>query len=53
MMSYHIWAMSHGVAALFSRGDQGRRPTPMSADDLLEAGTTLYLKGLGYFDGER
>lgn len=47
MMALHIWAMSHGVAALFGRGDAGRRPLPMSASDLLEAGMLIYLKGLG------
>ncbi len=47
MMALHIWAMSHGVAALFGRADGGRRPLPMSASDLLEAGMLVYLKGLG------
>lgn len=46
MMALHIWAMSHGVAALFGRADAGRRPLPMSAADLLEAGMLIYLKGL-------
>ncbi len=30
MMSLHVWAMAHGIASLFGRGDAGRR-TP--ADD--------------------
>ena len=47
MMALHIWAMSHGIAALFGRADGGRRPLPMSAADLLEAGTLIYLQGLG------
>ncbi len=47
MMALHIWAMSHGVAALFGRADGGRRPLPMSASDLLEAGMLIYLRGLG------
>jgi len=47
MMALHIWAMSHGVAALFGRADAGRRPLPMSASDLLEAGMLIYLRGLG------
>ncbi len=47
MMALHIWAMSHGIAALFGRADGGRRPLPMSASDLLEAGTLIYLQGLG------
>jgi AcrR family transcriptional regulator len=47
MMSLHIWALSHGVASLFARGDAGRRPLPMSAEELLEAGVLIYLRGLG------
>jgi AcrR family transcriptional regulator len=47
MMSLHIWAMSHGIASLFARGDAGRRPLPMSPEDLLEAGVLVYLRGLG------
>lgn len=46
MMALHIWSMSHGVAALFGRGDRGRRPLPMSAEELLEAGMLIYLDGL-------
>ncbi len=47
MMALHIWAMSHGIAALFGRGDAGRRPLPMSPEDLLEAAVLVYLRGLG------
>ena len=47
MMSLHIWAFSHGIASLFARGDGGRRPLPMSAEELLEAGVLIYLRGLG------
>ena len=47
MMSLHIWSMAHGVASLFARGDQGRHPIPMSAEDLLEAEVHLYLRGIG------
>jgi AcrR family transcriptional regulator len=47
MMALHIWSMSHGVASLFARGDAGRRPLPMSPEDLLEAGVLVYLRGLG------
>jgi AcrR family transcriptional regulator len=46
MMALHIWAMSHGIASLFGRKD-GRK-TPMSAEDLLEAGILVYLQGLGF-----
>jgi len=49
MMSLHIWALSHGVASLFARGDSGRRSLPMTPEDLLEAGVLVYLRGLGLF----
>jgi AcrR family transcriptional regulator len=47
MMALHIWAMSHGIASLFGRGDAARRSLPMSPDDLLEAAVLVYLRGLG------
>jgi hypothetical protein len=47
MMSLHIWAMSHGIASLFARGDAGRRSLPMAPEELLEAGVLVYLRGLG------
>jgi AcrR family transcriptional regulator len=47
MMALHIWALSHGVASLFGRGDAARRTLPMSAEELLEAGVLIYLQGLG------
>ena len=47
MMSLHVWALSHGIASLFGRGDAGRRALPMSAEELLEAGVLIYLEGLG------
>ena len=47
MMALHIWALSHGVASLFGRGDAARRSLPMTAEELLEAGVLLYLRGLG------
>jgi hypothetical protein len=47
MMSLHIWSLSHGIASLFGRGDAARRPLPMSAEELLEAGVLVYLRGLG------
>jgi AcrR family transcriptional regulator len=50
MMALHIWAMSHGVASLFGRGDAARRALPMSAEDLLEASVLIYLRGLGLPD---
>jgi len=47
MMALHIWSLSHGIAALFGRGDAARRPIPMSPADLLEAAVLIYLDGLG------
>jgi AcrR family transcriptional regulator len=47
MMALHIWALSHGIASLFGRGDGSRRPLPMTAEELLEAGVLVYLRGLG------
>jgi AcrR family transcriptional regulator len=52
MMSLHIWALSHGIASLFARGDAGRRSLPMTPEDLLEAAVLIYLRGLGLI-GER
>lgn len=48
MMALHIWSLAHGIASLFGRGDSARRKLPMSAEDLLEAGALIYLKGLGF-----
>lgn len=48
MMALHIWALSHGIASLFGRGDTSNRKLPMSPEDLLEAGVLVYLKGLGF-----
>jgi AcrR family transcriptional regulator len=47
MVALHIWAMSHGVASLFGRGDAARRTVPMAPEELLEAGVLVYLRGLG------
>jgi AcrR family transcriptional regulator len=47
MMALHIWALSHGIASLFGRGDAARRALPMSPEELLEAGALIYLRGLG------
>lgn len=46
MMAYHIWSMCHGIAELFGREETGRR-APIAAEELLEAGTAIYLRGLG------
>ncbi len=50
MVSFHVWAMAHGIASLFARGDDGRRMLPMSPEELLEAGMLVYLRGLGMED---
>jgi AcrR family transcriptional regulator len=50
MMSLHIWALSHGIASLFARGDGGRRRLPMQAEELLEAAMLIYLRGLGILE---
>jgi AcrR family transcriptional regulator len=52
MVSLHVWALAHGIAALFARGDSGRRPLPMSPEELLEAGVLIYLQGLGLAGGK-
>ena len=50
MMSLHVWALSHGIASLFARGDPGRRRLPMQPEELLEAAVLIYLRGLGIID---
>jgi AcrR family transcriptional regulator len=52
MVALHIWAMAHGIASLFGRGDAARRTLPMSADELLEAEVLVYLRGLGLTAGK-
>ena len=47
MVALHIWAMAHGVASLFGRGDGAQRALPMSVAELLEAHMLVYLRGLG------
>jgi AcrR family transcriptional regulator len=53
MMALHIWALSHGVASLFGRGDAASRRLPMTPEELLEAGVLLYLRGLGLADASK
>ncbi len=50
MVANHIWALSHGVVELFTRGKPGSR-APYSAEDMLESGTLVYLRGLGLIPG--
>lgn len=47
MVALHIWSMTHGIASLFARGDAARRTLPMPPEELLEAATLIYLRGLG------
>lgn len=47
MVALHLWVVAHGVASLFGRGDAARRSLPMSPEELLEANTLIYLRGLG------
>ena len=46
MVALHIWAVAHGVASLFGRGDGAQRALPMSPEELLEAHMLVYLRGL-------
>jgi AcrR family transcriptional regulator len=46
MVANHVWALSHGVVELFARGAPGGR-APYSAEEMLETGTGIYLRGLG------
>lgn len=46
MMTYHIWALGHGIAELFGMHGAGLR-APIEAAELLEAGVAVYLRGLG------
>jgi AcrR family transcriptional regulator len=46
MVANHVWALSHGVVELFARGAPGGR-APYSAEEMLETGTGVYLRGLG------
>ena len=52
MFSAHVWAMSHGVVELFARGGAGAQ-APFAAEDLLEAGIGIYLRGLGLLPPDR
>jgi AcrR family transcriptional regulator len=47
MMALHLWSQAHGIASLFGRADAARRPIPMSPEELLEASTLIYLRGIG------
>jgi AcrR family transcriptional regulator len=47
MMALHIWALSHGIASLFGRGDAAPRSQPKKPEEQLEEGVLLYIRGLG------
>lgn len=51
MVAAHVWAVSHGVVELFLRGNGGPQPWP--AEDLLETGIGIYLRGLGLLSPDR
>jgi hypothetical protein len=51
MVALHVWALAHGIASLFARGDAGRRSLPMAPEELLEAAVLVYLQGLGLTGG--
>lgn len=46
MMALHVWSLCHGIAELFGR-DEAQRRAPIPAREMLEAGTAIYLRGLG------
>ncbi|WP_158743938.1 TetR/AcrR family transcriptional regulator [Acidisphaera sp. L21] len=48
MVALHVWTLCHGTASLFTGPPSpGRRPLPMTPEDLLEAGLLVYLRSLG------
>ncbi len=50
MVALHIWSLTHGIASLFGRGRCEPR-VPVPAEELLEAATLIYLRGLGLAGG--
>jgi len=53
MIGLHVWALSHGIAALFAKSGAVRPPFPASPEELLESGVLIYLRGLGLMMSER
>ena len=48
MVALHLWSLAHGIASLFAGpGEGARRRLPMPPEQLLEAGTLIYLQSLG------
>jgi AcrR family transcriptional regulator len=52
MFSAHVWALSHGIVELYTRGAPGAQ-SPFSPEDLLETGIGIYLRGLGLLPPDR
>ena len=46
MVGLHVWALLHGLASLFGRGDAARRSVPMTVDELFEAAILIYRQGM-------
>jgi AcrR family transcriptional regulator len=53
LMSFHIWALSHGVADLFLAPRPGEAKVPLSPEEILESASLIYLRGLGIVPGEK
>ncbi len=52
MVALHLWSLAHGIASLFvGAGNGGQRKLPMTPEELLEAGTLIYLQSLGLGGG--
>lgn len=51
MVALHLWSLAHGIASLFVTGAGGARKLPMAPEELLEAGTLIYLQSLGLGSG--
>ncbi len=47
LMSMHVWALTHGIATLFAKGKPTSGKVPLSAEEVLETGSLIYLIGLG------
>ncbi len=48
MVALHVWSLCHGITSLFTGAPSpGRRPLPMTPDELLESGLLVYLRSLG------
>ncbi len=52
LMSLHIWALAHGVAALFVEARPGVAKLPLPPEEILESAMLVYLRGLGILPPE-